>query len=81
MLPLIKTVLDIREYQDRGSHSAFRAWYEVLNAEAARKVTTALYRSGLGISPMPKVLVPVFTSARSISAPITACILGKMASR
>jgi hypothetical protein len=79
MLPL-KTVVDIREYQGRGSHSAFRAWYEVLNAEAARKVTTALYRLGLGISPMPKVLVPVFTNARSILAQGIECILGKMAS-
>jgi hypothetical protein len=44
----IQMMVDIREYQDRGGHSPFREWYDRLNAEAARKVTTALYRVGLG---------------------------------
>jgi putative addiction module killer protein len=44
MLPLI----DIREYQEQGGASPFRRWFDSLNAEAARKVTTALYRIGLG---------------------------------
>ena len=41
-------MIDIREYQDREGHSTFREWVDRLNAEAARKVTTALYRVGLG---------------------------------
>ena len=40
-------MLEIREYQDRGGRSPFREWFDGLNAEAARKVTTALYRVGL----------------------------------
>jgi putative addiction module killer protein len=41
-------VVEIREYHDRRGHSPFREWFNRLNAEAARKVTTALYRIGLG---------------------------------
>jgi putative addiction module killer protein len=41
-------VIEIREYQDREGHGPFREWLDSLNAEAARKVTTALYRVGLG---------------------------------
>jgi len=48
MYVTIGMVVDIREYTDRGGHSPFREWYDRLNTEAARKVTTALYRIGLG---------------------------------
>jgi putative addiction module killer protein len=41
-------MLDIREYRDQAGHSPFREWFDELNSEAARKVTTALYRLGLG---------------------------------
>ena len=41
-------MIEIREYHDRDDHSPFRRWLERLNAEAARKVTIALYRLGLG---------------------------------
>ncbi len=41
-------MIEVREYQDRDDHSPFREWFDRLNAEAARKVTTALYRVGLG---------------------------------
>ena len=41
-------MVDIREYHDRGGRSPFREWFDRLNAEAARKVTAALYRVGLG---------------------------------
>jgi hypothetical protein len=51
-------MVDIREYHDRGGHSPFREWYDRLNAEAARKVTTALYRVGLGN----------FSNAKSVGA-------------
>jgi len=47
MLPY-KYMLAIREYQSRDGHSPFSEWHKNLNAEAARKVTTALYRIGLG---------------------------------
>jgi putative addiction module killer protein len=62
MLPS-KTMVDIREYQDRGGDSAFREWYDRLNAEAARKVTTALYRVGLGN----------FSNAKSVGAGVYEC--------
>ena len=41
-------MIEVREYQDRDDQSPFREWFDRLNAEAARKVTTALYRVGLG---------------------------------
>jgi len=59
-------MVDIREYQDRGGDSAFREWYDRLNAEAARKVTTAttaLYRVGLGN----------FSNAKSVGAGVYEC--------
>lgn len=40
-------MIEIREYHDRGGRSPFREWYDRLNSEAARKVTTAMYRIGL----------------------------------
>lgn len=40
-------MLAVREYQDRDNRSPFREWFDRLNTEAARKVTTALYRLGL----------------------------------
>jgi putative addiction module killer protein len=40
-------MLDLREYRDQSGGSPFRKWFDRLNAEAARKVTTALYRIGL----------------------------------
>ncbi len=44
----IKMMVDIREYLDRDGRSPFREWRSKLNPEARRKVTTALYRVGLG---------------------------------
>lgn len=41
-------MVDILEYQDQSGGSPFRKWFDRLNAEAAHKVTTALYRIGLG---------------------------------
>lgn len=41
-------LIDIREYQTPGGYSPFGEWRSKLNAEARRKVTTALYRVGLG---------------------------------
>ena len=56
-------MVDIREYHDRGGHSLFREWFDRLNAEAARKVTTALYRVGQGN----------FSNAKSIGAGVYEC--------
>ena len=56
-------MVDIREYTDRGGHSLFREWYDRLNTEAARKVTTALYRIGLGN----------FSNAKSVGAGVYEC--------
>ena len=41
-------MIDIREYLDRNGRNLFGEWFSRLNSEAARKVTTALYRRGLG---------------------------------
>jgi len=41
-------MVEIREYLDQGGRSPFREWFQRLNAEAARKITTALYRLALG---------------------------------
>jgi putative addiction module killer protein len=59
----IQMIVDIREYHDRGGHNPFREWYDRLNAEAARKVTTALYRVGLGN----------FSNAKSAGAGVYEC--------
>lgn len=56
-------MVDIREYTDRGGHIPFREWYDILNAEAARKVTTALYRIGLGN----------FSNVKSVGAGVYEC--------
>jgi putative addiction module killer protein len=41
-------MMDIREYRDKAGNNPFREWFDELNSEAARKVTIALYRLGLG---------------------------------
>jgi putative addiction module killer protein len=41
-------MIAICEYHDSGDRSPFRDWFDRLNSDAARKVTTALYRVGLG---------------------------------
>ena len=41
-------MVDIREYRDPGGRSPFREWFDKLNSQASRRVTTALYRVGLG---------------------------------
>jgi putative addiction module killer protein len=56
-------MIDIREYLDRDGHSPFREWRGKLNAEARRKVTTALYRVGLGN----------FSSSKSVGAGVYEC--------
>lgn len=42
----MQPAIEIREYRDGSGHSPFREWFDGLNAEAARKVTTGLYRVG-----------------------------------
>lgn len=41
-------MIDIREYHAPDGRSPFREWFDRLSAEAARKVTIALGRIGLG---------------------------------
>ena len=41
-------LIDIREYLGAGGRSPFREWRDKLNPEARVKVTTAVYRVGLG---------------------------------
>jgi putative addiction module killer protein len=53
----------LREYHDKNGFSPFREWYDRLNAEAARKVTSALYRMGLGN----------FSNAKSVGAGVYEC--------
>ena len=56
-------MVNIREYNDRDGHNPFREWYDRLNAEAAKKVTTALYRVSLGN----------FSNAKSVGAGVYEC--------
>ena len=56
-------MLDLREYQDPLGNSPFRKWFDRLNAEAAGKVTKAVYRIGLGN----------FSNARGIGAGVHEC--------
>jgi hypothetical protein len=72
-------VIEIREYHDRTDHSPFRRWLERLNAEAARKVTIALYRLGLGNFSNVKVSDRAFLSAASILGRAIGFILQNMA--
>jgi putative addiction module killer protein len=41
-------MLEVREYRDRHGRNPFGSWFDALNAEASRKVATAIYRVGLG---------------------------------
>jgi putative component of toxin-antitoxin plasmid stabilization module len=74
-------MVDSREYRDPSGRGPFRDWYDRLNSEAARKVTTALYRVGLGNFSNAKGVGAAFRSARSILAPVIECISAKKASR
>ena len=56
-------MIELREYHDQAGSSPFRAWFDKLNPEAARKVTAALYRIGLGN----------FGSTKSLGAGIHEC--------
>ena len=44
----ISQMIGIREYLGRDGRNLFGEWFERLNPEAARRVTTVLYRLGLG---------------------------------
>ncbi len=77
----IVMMVDIREYNDRGGHNPFREWYDRLNAEAARKVTTALYRVGLGNFSNAKSVGAGVYECKIILVPAIVCILEKKASR
>lgn len=41
-------MIEIREYLLPGGRAVFAEWFDRLDSEAARRVTTALYRLGLG---------------------------------
>jgi len=41
-------MVEVREYHDRAGRCPFREWFDGLNSEAARKITSAVYRMGLG---------------------------------
>jgi putative addiction module killer protein len=56
-------MVEIREYLDRGGNSPFSEWHGKLNPEARRKVTTALYRLGLGN----------FSSVKGVGASVFEC--------
>jgi len=74
------TMIDIREYLDRHRQSPFREWRGKLNPEARRKVTTALYRVGLGnFSNVKGVSAGVFECKINFG-PAIAFILGRTAS-
>ena len=62
MLPS-NAMTEIREYHDKGNRSPFRDWFDGLNSEAAQKITTALYRVGLGN----------FSSVKSVGGGVHEC--------
>ncbi|GAC1675102.1 MAG: hypothetical protein PVS2B2_09800 [Candidatus Acidiferrum sp.] len=62
MLPY-SAAIDIREYQDGAGRSPYGEWFDGLDAEAARKVTTAIYRVGLGN----------FSNAKSVGGGVFEC--------
>lgn len=41
-------MVEIRDYRGQDGRSLFADWFDRLNSDAARRVTTALYRVGLG---------------------------------
>jgi putative addiction module killer protein len=41
-------MIEVREYLDRNGSSAYKLWFDRLNAQAAAKVATALTRLSLG---------------------------------
>ncbi|HZP04440.1 MAG TPA: type II toxin-antitoxin system RelE/ParE family toxin [Terracidiphilus sp.] len=41
-------MIEIRQYLGPDGRNRFGDWFDGLNSEAARKITTALYRVGLG---------------------------------
>jgi putative addiction module killer protein len=41
-------MFELREYRSQDGRYLFGEWFDRLNSEAARRVTTALYRLGLG---------------------------------
>lgn len=47
MLPF-QAMIEVREYEEASGRSPFQVWFNRLDSESARKVTTALYRLGLG---------------------------------
>jgi putative addiction module killer protein len=62
MLPF-DAMTGIREYHDHNGRSPFREWFDRLTPEAARKVTTVLYRIGLGN----------FSNVKSVGAGVFEC--------
>ena len=63
MYVTITLMVDILEYRDHGGRSPFREWFDKLSSEASRKITTALYRMGLGN----------FSNAKSVGAGVYEC--------
>jgi putative addiction module killer protein len=41
-------MIELREYIEPGGRAIFAEWFDRLDSEASRRVTTALYRLGLG---------------------------------
>jgi putative addiction module killer protein len=41
-------MVEVREYVRRDGRSLFGTWFSRLNSEAARRITVAIYRLGLG---------------------------------
>ena len=56
-------MVDLRAYREERGGSPFRKWFDLLHAQAARKVTTALYRLGLGN----------FSNTKSVGAGVYEC--------
>ncbi len=71
-------MIEIREYLDTKDHSPYAKWFDGLNAQAAAKVVIAVTRMGCGNLSNIKGSVLGFTSAESISGPVTGSTLAGM---
>ena len=59
-------MIEIEEYLDENGHSAFGAWFDKLDSQAALKVTTYLARIETGNTSQINLLVAVYQNAVSI---------------
>jgi putative component of toxin-antitoxin plasmid stabilization module len=71
-------MIEIREYLNPDGRNLFGQWFRRLNSDAARRVTTSLYRLALGNFSNVKGVGAEFSNAESTSVLVIGCISEKM---